>query len=709
MIAVRRTPELRKRFDTEPDVRRILSMARQIEGCARHVSIHAAGTVISPTPLTDFTPLQRDTKEGKVITQYEMKSVEAAGLVKMDFLGIRNLSILGDAIKLVEKTKGVSIVIEDIPVDDQKTFDLLARGETMGVFQLSGEGMTKYLTDLKPERVEDIMAMVALYRPGPIESIPEYIRRKHDQNLVAFMDPRMETILDKSYGVIVYQDDVMLISIHLAGYSWLEADKLRKAMGKKIPEEMALQKEKLLHGFVEHGMDREKAQKIWKLIEPFAAYGFNKAHAASYGMVAYQTAYMKANYPAEYMTAFMTAESGDLEKIAAAVHECQRMGIEVLGPDINESLSMFTYINDATIRFGLVVIKNLGSEVVESIIRERKANGPFKDLADFAERVHHRAFNRKSLEALIKAGALDRFGERRSLLESIENILHYSKESQKAREAKQSSLFDVVPSLVAERLRLREVPSATNEEKLRWERELLGLFLTSHPWRGVADQFGEEIQPIARVQSGQPEVFVRVGGVLASISIITTKSGKPMAFAVLHDGAREMEVVFFPNTYAEVSDLLQTDRAYLISAKTQKRDGEEMKLIANSVICVDEERVESLAEMIRNGLWVSMRNGDRPEEEAPSIGPYNEGQEKALAGRECLTILLRGKPDHERIAALRAVLQSRPGPVPVVLKVESAGRWRKIETDYLVQPEEHLLEEVRAIVGTENMEVGQLA
>ncbi|MDA1038543.1 MAG: DNA polymerase III subunit alpha, partial [bacterium] len=531
--ALEETPDLKRRYDTEPDVRRVIDTARRIEGCARHVSIHAAGTVISPTALTDFTPLQRDNRAGKIITQYEMKSVEAAGLVKMDFLGIRNLSILGDAIQIVKRTKGVDIVLEEIPVNDQKTFELLARGETIGVFQLSGDGMTKYLMELKPSRIEDIMAMVALYRPGPIESIPEYIKRKYNSKLVSYLDPRMETILDKSYGVIVYQDDVMLISIHLAGYTWLEADKLRKAMGKKIPEEMAKQKIKLLEGFIEHGLSKKKAQELWHLIEPFAAYGFNKAHAASYGMVAYQTAYMKANYPAEYMTALMTAESGDLEKIASAVNECRRMGIEVLGPDVNESLPDFTYIDDNTIRFGLVVIKNMGEEVVHSIIDERKRGGVFIDLADFAYRVSHRAFNKKSLEAMAKVGALESFGERKEILQNIDQVLSYNKKSQHAKAAQQGSLFDLSPDLVQEKLRLIPTEEATKSEVLRWEKELLGLYLSSHPWAEVAPRFEKHLTAVRNVPEARVESFVRVGGVMDSISEITTKKGDQMAFANL--------------------------------------------------------------------------------------------------------------------------------------------------------------------------------
>src|SRR3989344_2204536 len=292
-------------------------MAKKIEGCARHISVHAAGVVISPIPLTEVVPLQYDTKgNNNIITQYDMHSIDEnnAGLLKFDFLGIKNLAILADAVSLVKKLDGIAVDIENVPVDDKKTFRMLAQGETIGLFQLNGSGMTRFLKDLKPTSILDINAMVALYRPGPIESIPQYIERKHNPALVTFLDPRMKDILSQSYGVIVYQDDVMLIAIHLAGYSWLEADKLRKAMGKKIPLEMEAQREKLINGLVKKGMAKEKADKLWKLIEPFAAYGFNKAHAASYGKVAYQTAYMKANFPAIYMSAVMTADSGDVEK-----------------------------------------------------------------------------------------------------------------------------------------------------------------------------------------------------------------------------------------------------------------------------------------------------------------------------------------------------------------------------------------------------------
>jgi len=376
--AIKESPEFGLAYQNEPDAKRLIDFAKQIEGCARHPSVHAAGVVISPTELTDFTPLQKETGGDNVITQYEMHAVEKAGLVKMDFLGIRNLSILGNAIKLVKKTKNIEIKLETIPFDDAKTFQLLARGRTMGMFQLGGGGMTRYLVELKPSKITDIMAMVALFRPGPMESIPAFIERKHNPALITHLDPRLETILKDSYGIITYQDDVLYIAIQIAGYNWEEADKLRKAMGKKIPEEMAAQKEKFIQGAIAHGqLSDETSHGLWKLIEPFAAYGFNKAHACSYGVVAYQTAYMKAQFPAEFMAALMTAESDDIEKVALAIEECKAMNITVLPPDVNQSFADFTVIDDKTIRFGLSAIKNIGSHIVEVIIAERKKSGTF--------------------------------------------------------------------------------------------------------------------------------------------------------------------------------------------------------------------------------------------------------------------------------------------------------------------------------------------
>ncbi len=706
--ALHESPDLKKKYDTDANVRRMIDLARRIEGCARHVSIHAAGTVISPSALTDFSPLQIDTREGKIITQYEMKSVEQAGLIKMDFLGIRNLSILGDAVALVKKVKGIEIDIERIPVDDEKTFALLAKGHTMGTFQLNGDGMTKYLMELRPERVEDIMAMVALYRPGPIESIPEYIRRKHDPSLISFLDPRMKDLLNKSYGVIVYQDDVMLIAIHLAGYSWLEADKLRKAMGKKIPEEMALQKIKLMEGFVKNGLSEQKARELWKLIEPFAAYGFNKAHAASYGMVAYETAYMKANFPAEYMTALMTAESGDLEKIAEAVHECARMGITVLPPDINESLRDFTYINDAQIRFGLLVVKNLGAEVVENIIQERKQHGPFKDLADFAGRVSHHAFNKKSLEALIKAGALDRFGERKQLFENVDRILMYNKNVQREKAMNQQSLFAVQPSVMSSKIALRTVEPARLRELLTWEKELLGLYVSAHPFEAVQKALAPYIIPLTVLKSQKEGTYVKSGGIISHVHEIVTRKGDPMAFVTMEDAAGHQEVVVFPEVFKKSKDVLQTDQLVLVSAKVSYRDGE-AGILANSFVAFDEDELPDMVRMLSAGQWAEGGGTNRRDKRGFSTselaGQESGKEDRKILHRGALSIALQGRPTPEMVDQLRSILQSAPGSKPVCLLVDAGGRMRQIETDYSVTVSDEMLDEIASLVGRQNVKV----
>ena len=339
-------PELRDAYKTEKDTKEIIDLAKKLEGCVRHISVHAAGVVIAPGPISDYMPTQFDPKGGKIITQYDMYSAEDAGLLKFDFLGIRNLAILADAISLVKKFYKIDIDIDRIPLDDKKTFSLLANGQTEGLFQLNGSGMTRYLKELKPTSIHDINAMVALYRPGPMETIPEYIKRKHNPHLVKYLDPRMKKFLGESYGLIVYQDDLLFSAIELAGYNWEEVDKFRYAVGKKIPKEMAAQYEKFTKGIIANGQTPEFAEKLWKLFEPFQAYGFNKAHAASYGRIAYQTAYMKANYPVEYMASILTAESGDVEKISEIIKECKNMDIPVLPPHINESFGGFTCLSE---------------------------------------------------------------------------------------------------------------------------------------------------------------------------------------------------------------------------------------------------------------------------------------------------------------------------------------------------------------------------
>lgn len=579
-------PDLKSLYDEDEDAREILDLARRIEGNARHTGVHAAGTVIAPTPITEWTAVQVDPKTGKLITQYDMHAIEEAGLLKFDFLGIKNLSILADSVARVKETRGIDIDIENIPLDDAHTFAMLARGETEGTFQLNGAGMTRYLKELKPTTIHDINAMVALYRPGPMETIPAYIERKHDPSLVSYLDPRMQEYLDASYGLLVYQDDVLLTAIKLGGYSWLEADTLRKAMGKKIPAEMAAQKEKLLKGFAEFGkLPPAKGERLWELIEPFAAYGFNKAHAACYGKVAYQTSYMKANYPVEYMAAVLTADAGDTDAIATFVAECERLAIPVLPPDVNESGTDFTVVpgdgNAAgAIRFGLTSIKNFGEGVAEAILKERLAHGPFATLSDFLSRVASKSLNRKSLESLIKCGALDRFGDRDYLLDNIEALLTFHRDA--TQEAPQDSLFGGMALAPTLHLPPQSGDPTPAGQKLEWEKELLGMYVSGHPLDCHGATLAKATNSINKIlQDPQAGFPVILPVLVAEVKTHLTKSGEKMAFVRFEDKTGSIEAVIFPRLYKEHTSTVQVGRCALIKGAVSIRNGETTLAIEN--------------------------------------------------------------------------------------------------------------------------------
>jgi DNA polymerase-3 subunit alpha len=614
-------PDLKTLYDEDDESREILDLAKRIEGCVRHVGVHAAGVVVAPTPLIEWAPVQPDPKgTGKLITQYDMYSITdeygGVGLLKFDFLGIKNLAILADAVLRVKETRGIVIDIENVPIDDAKTYQMLARGETEGTFQLNGSGMTRWLKELRPTTIHDINAMVALYRPGPMETIPQYIERKHNPKLIRYLDPRMKDYLDFSYGILVYQDDVLLTAIKLAGYSWLESDALRKAMGKKIPAVMKAEKEKLLKGFMEYGkLSKSLADKLWELIEPFAAYGFGKAHAASYGKVAYQTAYMKANYPVEYLAALLTADSGDTEQVSIFVTEAKRMGIPVLPPDVNESESDFTVVHTEktradefiegapqrdgarteqfpskeivypekdssselhgnAIRFGLSSIKNFGEGISEAIIAERSARGPFKTLSDFLSRVGSKNLNRKSLESLIKCGALDSLNpsvhKRGTLLENIETLLAFHREATAV--APQDSLFGAfsAPSLI-----LPEGSATSLLDKLAWEKELLGIYVSGHPLDAHEAVVKKAHLSIAKVKAEPQSGMLLILPVLVSVArTLLTKSGEKMAFLTVEDKTDSIEAVVFPKLFKEHAAIIAPGICLLVKGKVSVRNGE---------------------------------------------------------------------------------------------------------------------------------------
>ena len=588
--AIELDQQLKDLYRQDSEARQILDIAKKLEGTVRHASVHAAGVVIAPQPLTEYTPIQFDPKENsKLITQYDMYTVgeDGVGLTKLDFLGIRNLAILENAVHLVHEHRNIDINIEQIPFDDKRTFAMLAKGETEGIFQLNGSGMTKHLMELKPSTIHDINAMVALYRPGPINNIPEYIARKHGRSQIKYFHPKTEKFLDKSYGILVYQDDLLFTAMELAGYNWESVDKFRKAVGKKIPKEMAKQHEIFVQGCQTHsGMSKEKAEQIWNLFEPFQGYGFNKAHAACYGRVAYQTAYMKANFPSEYMCAVLTAEAGDTEKIAEVITECQRMGIPVLPPDINSSFKNFTVIKNTgtkdQIRFGLLTIKNLGENIAEAIIAERDKNGRFKDIDDFASRVNHKDLNKKSLESLIKCGAIDSFEERNTLLNNLEALLSHSRDKQKQSATGQISLFGESVETKLPPLRLTPTEPAKSWEKLMWEKELLGLYVSDHPLNSYQTQFRLENVTLIKNISLKTVGSIKIGGIITKIQKIITKTGRPMLFSNVEDLTSKIELVVFPNVLEKNPEVWKENNIVVARGKINDRDGA-LKMLCDEV------------------------------------------------------------------------------------------------------------------------------
>ncbi|MEO8065641.1 MAG: DNA polymerase III subunit alpha, partial [Candidatus Doudnabacteria bacterium] len=654
-------PELHSAYEKDPETKKIIEIAKKLEGVARHASVHAAGIVITPSELTDYMPLQNEPDGDRVITQYDMYALDvnanskAIGVVKLDLLGIRNLSTLEAAVKIAQKRHGVEIDIYNLPHPDAKTFKLLSEGHTFGVFQMGSSGMTRYLTELRPNTIFDIMAMIALYRPGPLQFIPEYIKRKHNPKLIKYMDPALEKILKRTYGILVYQDDLLTIAHDLAGYSWEEVDKFRKAVGKKIPAEMAKQKEKFIKGCLQtSGWSNKKAADIWTWIEPFAAYGFNKSHSASYCVVSYQTAYMKANYTVEFMAALMTAESGDMETISEAVEECKTLGIQVLPPDVNESLANFTVINEKNIRFGLTAVKNLGSDIINIIIEQRKTGSKFSSIEDFIKRVQTHNFNKKSWEALVKSGAMDSLGERNRLLANTELILDFARNLFKAATDNQTSLFGAALMPDA-KLKLRDVEPATDRERLAWEKELLGLYVTSHPLAEHAQKLQRLASPIRpMIEAKTPNATI--GGIITSVKKIVTKKGDPMAFVDIEDTTGAIEVIFFPNLYSQFNNLIAEGNIVLVTGKLSDKDGEP-KFLADTI--------------------KSFSAGETPSRDSS------------------VTIKIPPAASDELFAQLKQLFESAPGSLNVNLMIDQ----QKIKTPFKIDLNEELKTKIKQLLG----------
>lgn len=591
--AMEQNPDLKRAYNTEVETKKLLDVAKKLEGVARHASVHAAGVVIADKPLMEYTPLQRETNGNKIVTQYDMYTVgeDGVGLLKMDFLGLRNLTIIEETLKLIKQIQNKKIDLSLVPLDDRRTYDLLSKAETVGIFQLESEGMKRYIKELKPTTIFDLMAMVALYRPGPMQNIPEFIARKHNPKLIKYPDPKLHEVLSQSYGILAYQDDVLLTSIKIAGYSWLEADKLRKAVGKKIPGEMKKQREKFIKGAVENGLNQKKAEELFDLIAPFAGYGFNKAHAACYATIAFRTAYLKTHFPVEFMTAVLTAESRGTtgpaknEKISQAISECKRLNIKVLSPDINKSESDFTIEEKEKIRFGLSAIKNVGEAAIESILASRE-KGQFLSLKDFCSRVDLQKVNKKTLESLIKAGAMDSFGKRAVLLMQISDIISESQKKKKQSQG-QGSLFgnDMPFSKLSSDTDLSGITEFSESEKLAFEKEFLGFYLTSHPQiqnlEYIKTQVTHSLSIILEEKEG---VRVKIGGIIETIRRIFTKSNNEMAFITISDENGTLaECVVFPKVFERCKSYLLKDSVILIEGHIDAKNDKPV-IIAEKIL-----------------------------------------------------------------------------------------------------------------------------
>ena len=586
---LKKVSEFRELYETDEQAKRLIDLAEKLEGVARHASTHACGVVISDKPLTSLIPLQRSTQNNKtVITQYEMHAVEELGILKMDFLGLKNLTIIEDTLSRIYVVQGKKIDIEKIPLNDKKTYQLLQKGNTTGVFQLESQGMQRYLKQLKPTEFEDIVAMVALYRPGPMQFIPEYINRKQKRGGIEYLHPDLKPILEKTQGIMIYQEQIMKVAQKLSGFSLAEADVLRKAIGKKIKSLLLSQKKKFIDGAIKNKVSEKVATEVWKWIEPSARYSFNKSHATCYATIAYQTAYLKTHFPVEFMASLLTSEKTDIERIAILIEECKKMKIEVLPPNVNESLKNFTVVpNKNKIRFGLLAIKNVGENVIDAVVGEIKNNGPFKSTEDFMKRIDPKNLNKRSMESLIKVGAFDEFAERQELLYNLEKLLEWAKEGRKNKTNGQRDLFGGTD--FSKHIKLSSVKAATNFERLGWEKELLGLYVSSHPLKGFQAILSKKTTPLYKIKNAFSDQKVLVGGIISNIKKIITKTGKPMLFIKLEDLFDKTEVVVFPSIIEANKSVFQENKIVFIKGRVDHRNNEPKIIAENAEEIVNHE------------------------------------------------------------------------------------------------------------------------
>ncbi len=666
--AVDQLSELKTMYSTRPEIRKLLDTAKEIEGLARNAGTHAAGVVISAGPLIEYAPLVRF-NEGGVNTQYDMEWVEKIGLLKMDFLGLRNLTVMDNAVKEIRRTTDPEFDLAKIALDDAKTYEMLGRGETMGVFQLESDGMKRVCAELRPSRFEDIIALVALYRPGPMDWIPSFIAIKHGRRKPNYLHAKLEPILAETYGIACYQEQVMQIARDVAGFTMSEADELRKVMGKKQKEKIPIYRDMFVRGAEEtSGIDRDLAEKIFKFVEPFAGYGFNKSHAAAYGWIAYQTAYLKANHPLQYLTALMTSVKDRTDKLAEYIDEAKKLGIVVLPPDVNESLVDFAVVGDR-IRFGLAAIKGVGEGAVRSLIDARDQSGPFVDLFDLAKRVDARQVNRRVFEALVKCGALDQLpGHRSAKLAALDAALELAARATRDSELGQASLFGDARSSASLVPKLPIVPAPSTREMLAWEKETLGVFVSGHPLADVAHLLVRRGATLMKdLNAVDDDAPVTVAGIVTGVRRTLTKSGQQILIAQLEDTTGICEVVVFAKIYDQVQSQFKADAVLVVKGRLRLRE----------------------------------RRGAAPGEEPPleiSI-VVNEVTEFVPPARVIAPQTRRGwhvdVSAREQIDRLAALIDEWPGDVPVVM--HARGRRQRVGKG--IAPDERVRAELERIFG----------
>ena len=731
-VSIKEDADLRNEYENNPTAKEVLDYAIQLEGTIRSHGVHACGVVIAPDTLVNYIPLEMAQK-GVVATQFPMGEVEELGLLKMDFLGLSNLTIINNAMRIIRKAYKKEINLSELPLDDKKTYELFQRGDTTGVFQLESAGMKRYLRGLKPTTFEDIIAMVALYRPGPMQFIDSFIRRKHGEEEITYLHPGMKNSLKNTYGILVYQEQFMQISKEWCGFTGGQADTLRKAVGKKKIDLMKKVKPEFVEGAVKvGGATKEIAETFWTQLEEFANYCFNKSHAACYGLIAYWTAYLKAHYPDAFMAALMTSDHDDTDRLAIEITECKHMGISVLSPDVNESFVEFAVVpNENKIRFGMSAVKGVGVGAVEEVLRARE-DGPFTSVEDFARRVSTSKFNRKAWESLIKSGAFDDMGDRSDLLFNLDSITSFASKLQKEAASGQTNLFGMLgdddAASVQSTLHLQKAPvKHDDKERLMWERELLGLYISAHPLDRYETYLSEQTQPLTQLVPEYDSRMMTVGGIISTVRTIVTKSGSKMAFVGIEDKFGEGEIIVFPNLYEKVGAKLVQDAVIRASGKNSARDrdgnlGNESKLIADDIIAItdndingyestgrkmDAPKISSAVKKERREAYRNQKNGASPKSAVKNdatkpqpkthSAPVNVAPEIPASK---LFVYIKDPNDHSRLVKMKSVCGENAGTTDVVLvlgeKEKSAMR-----LPFKVDANDNLLSQLKNTLGEE--------